>query len=645
MLDGIIFVEKEKCKACSACLQVCETKSISFQDGKSDIINESCLNCGLCVLICSRGARKYRSSLEKVKNLIRAKKTAVILAPSYIIVAKKKYNCTPQQFCSALKKLGFDLVYESSFGADIVTKVYIDYIDRQIKEKGKENTHVITSPCPSLMNYLEKHVPQLIDHFAPILSPMAAQAVLVKHWNKEDTPIVGASPCPAKKSELLDPNLNLFDDVLTFEELITLIDQNNITPASLPETEFDGIQALYGAGFPISGGLTKTLEEFTTGLQLDPLGNDILIVDGENRSIEFLTRMAEDKKMDQNLTGYPVLIDILFCDGCIAGKAMGVKGSLLEHKRIVAAYTQERFAKVNQKGLFKSHQGYKFLVKNTVNAPEFKTWINTVFKLVNENKFYRTWNNKYYKKLVPSEPELKAILADDGKYNKEDELNCRACGYLTCRDRAVACYNGENIRGGCLVHQKEVAEQLHAQAVKVNHLVYDNTEALVATMNEIVQANQNNADMSSRLLSNVEKQADEIQCLQENINKVIEIFNYFKDMADSIAVIAEQTKLLSLNAQIEAARAGDSGRGFAVVAGEVGKLSIETFEKVKSVNQYAQHVANIQMELDKLINNLVEESDQVKEMANSQAAVAQQIAASSQEMFAAAENLKSIAAR
>lgn len=642
MLGNVIFAEKEKCTECSACLQVCETKSIRFENGKAEIIKDSCLNCGLCIKVCSKGAKSYLRSLERVRNLVARKGGALVLAPSYVVVAKKRYNCTPEQFCSALKKLGFSLIYESSFGADVVTKVYIDYVTKLVQSKGKENSHVITSPCPSLMNYIEKHVPELVEEFAPVLSPMAAQAVLAKHWHGKDIPVIGASPCPAKKSELMDESLGLFEDVVTFEELCEWIDLQNIRPASLGASEFDGIQALYGAGFPISGGLAKTLEQFSSGLEINPIGSDILVIEGEHRSLEFLKQMALDKRKDRNLKGYPLLIDILYCDGCIVGKAMGVNNNYLENKKIVADYTQRRFKKHKERRLLKKYKGYAFLAKNTVEAPDFKRWIEAVEQLVKNNQFTRPWTNRKYTKNHPNENELKAILAEDGKYSLADELNCRACGYKTCRDRAIAVYNGENIPGGCIIHQKELAHRLHNEAKRVNDTVLDNTEALILTINEIVKGNQSNAEMSSSLLASIEVHGEEIGHLKNKINHVIQTLGYFTDMSDSIANIADQTKMLSLNAQIEAARAGEAGRGFAVVAGEVGKLSAETHEKLKSVNAYKSEVAKNQRELDKLISKLIEDSTQVSELANSSAAVAQEIAASSEELFAATENLKAI---
>ncbi|MBM7855681.1 Na+-translocating ferredoxin:NAD+ oxidoreductase RNF subunit RnfB [Desulfohalotomaculum tongense] len=641
MIDGIVYTEKEKCKECSACLQVCETKSIAFNNGVGEVIKESCINCGLCTTVCSKGAKKYIKGVENVKQLLKRDRCAIVLAPSYVIVAEKKYHCTPEQFCAALKKLGFKLVYESAFGADVVTKVYLDYIDKQIKTKGKENTHVITSPCPSLMNYIEKHTPELIDEFAPILSPMAAQAVLARHWNQGSISIVGASPCVAKKSELLDEKLGLFDEVLTFEELIELIDERKITPAVLNETEFDGIQAFYGAGFPISGGLTKTLELFSDALQINPIGSDVLIIEGESRTIEFLNHMAGRKKAG-SLKGYPTLIDILYCEGCIVGKAMGVECDLLEAKGIVAGYTQKRFEKAQRQGLLRKYKDYKVLVKNTVQAPEFQKWVQTVEELISSNKFTRTWENRLCHKKIPSESEIKAILEQDGKFTKEDELNCRACGYRTCRERAMAVYNGENTPGGCIIYQKEWAQKMRDEAEKTNKVLLENTESLITVIDEIATGNQSNAEMSTKLLNYVESQAEEIKQLRNKLASIIKIFDYFTEITNSISEITGQTKLLSFNAQIEAARAGEAGRGFAVVAEEVGKLSEDTSEKLKNVEDYRRNVAAIQAELNQLIVQLTKESEQVRELANSQAAVAEQIAASSEELYASAENLKTI---
>jgi len=456
MLNGVVYTDTDKCEACSACLRVCRTKSIMIKDGKSKIIEESCINCGACIKACSKGAKKYQSGIDSLDRILEKGKGALILAPSYVIIALKKYSCSPEQFCTGLRKLGFSLVYEASFGADVVTKVYLNYISDLLKMKGRENVHIISSPCPSLMNFMEKHTSALLDEFAPIMSPMAAQAVLVKRWNNDQVNIVGASPCMAKKSELLDPGMGLYEQELTFEELIKLIDERGIIPSNLEESEFDGIQALYGAGFPVSGGLTKALEPFSGEYGFNLLSDDYLIIEGEDRSTNFLKQMASLKTRGVGLSGYPLLMDILYCEGCIMGKSMGVEGDYWENRRIITNYTKRRFVKLKNES--KECQGYSILVKNTVEAPVFQEWLAIVEHLIKENKFSAAWNNLQYYKKTPTEEELRAILESDGKHSQEEELNCGACGYETCRERAIAVVNGENQPGGCIVHVKYKAK-------------------------------------------------------------------------------------------------------------------------------------------------------------------------------------------
>lgn len=455
MLSGIVYTDKDLCQACSACLRVCSTKSIKVQDGKSEIIKESCVACGACVKICSKKAKKYRKSMDNVEQILSFKKAALILAPSYVILAHKKYNSTPEQFCSALKKLGFAQVYEASFGADVVTKVCLDYVAKQLNKKGREKTNLITSPCPSIMNFMEKHTPELLENFLPVLSPMAAQGVIVKNWNKQDVAIIGAAPCITKKSELLDEQLSLFDEELTFEELIDLLEKNNIIPSELEEGEFDGIQPFYGAGFPVSGGLTNAMSLFLKDTDFNPISSDYLIIEGEDRSVSFLENMARKKSGNTGLSGYPLLTDILYCEGCIVGKAMGVLCDYWEARRIIASYTQRRFKNsvsgTGSKDVFITE-------KNTKEAPELKEWLHIVDNLIKENGFLRTWQNKHYERKEPGEDEIKHILEKDGKHTIEDELNCGACGYDSCRSRAKAVYNGENEAGGCIVHIKYEAK-------------------------------------------------------------------------------------------------------------------------------------------------------------------------------------------
>ncbi|MFZ3131200.1 MAG: response regulator [Desulfosporosinus sp.] len=538
MLNGIVYTDKERCQACSACLRVCRTKSIMIKDGKSQIIKESCINCGACLRACSRGVKKYQTGLDAVEKILKKGKAALILAPSYVIVARKRYGCSPEQFCAALRKLGFSQVYEAGFGADIVTKVYQNYITDLLKVKGRENTHVITSPCASLMNFVEKHTPALLAEFAPIMSPLAAQAVLVKHWNHSQVSIVGASPCMAKKSELLDPELGLYEQKITFEELIELIDKHGSTPSTLEESEFDGIQALYGAGFPVSGGLTKTLEQFTNKSDFNILSKDYLIIEGEDESTDFLKRMDNLKTRGGSLADYPLLIDILYCDGCIVGKSLGVEGDFWENRRIISDYTEKRFTKLQQES--KEYKGYSISVKNTAAAPEFEHWFEIVEQLIRENKFTRKWNNMEYHKKEPSPAVFRYILECDGKHTPEDELNCGACGYETCRDRAIAVFNGENQPGGCIVHVKYEAKISLEENKRLQELDHLKSDFLSTVSHELRTPLTSVLGFSINIKKRLEDAVfPQIKTDDKKINRTI------KQIGDNIEIIISESQRLT----------------------------------------------------------------------------------------------------
>ena len=297
--------------------------------------------------------------------------------------------------------------------------------------------------------------------------------------------------------------------------------------------------------------ITVRQNNFSKNLDID--ADDILTLEGEYKSTEFLRQMAEHKKSGK-LYVYPVLIDILYCDGCIAGKAMGIKCDLMEARNIILKYTRERF-KECEEGWIRKYKAYKVVVKNTVEAPEFNKWMSMVEDLIKNHGFKRKWRNMLYKKKIPSEAELIAIMKEDGRDKPENQLNCGACGYKSCRDRAIAVYNGENEPGRCPVHQEEVLEQQRIEAIETKNALLENVESLSTAISEIAKGNQDNAASQAKLLENVEEQVEE---------------------------------------------------------------------------------------LDKITNELVRKTDIVKELTTSQAAVSEQIAASSQELHAAADSLRSI---
>ena len=188
---GIIDFKATKCKHCYKCVRNCEVKAIMIKDGRAEIMADKCILCGKCLQICPQSAKILVSDLELVKDYIKKGVPVVVsLAPSYMGLLKYR---TIGQVKTALKKLGFLDVRETSEGASLVTEEYI----RLLREGTMEN--IITTCCPSVNDLIEIYYPQLIPYLAPVVSPMIAHGKLLKKEYRPETKVVFLGPCIAKK--------------------------------------------------------------------------------------------------------------------------------------------------------------------------------------------------------------------------------------------------------------------------------------------------------------------------------------------------------------------------------------------------------------------------------------------------------------
>ena len=164
------FVEtiKERCRVCYTCVRECPAKAIRISDGQAEIIGERCINCGNCVRVCSQRAKQVIGSIEEVRALLDSgAPTAVCLAPSF---PAEFTDISPERLVGMLRRLGFSKVAEVAAGADLVADAY-----RKLLAKN-DGARYIATTCPAVVTYVERYHPQLVDHLAPIVSPMIATA-------------------------------------------------------------------------------------------------------------------------------------------------------------------------------------------------------------------------------------------------------------------------------------------------------------------------------------------------------------------------------------------------------------------------------------------------------------------------------------
>jgi two-component system NtrC family sensor kinase len=426
---------KERCRACFVCVRECPAKAIRISQGQAEVIPERCIGCGNCFRVCSRNAKEVLSSVNDVEKLIASnRKTAAILAPSFPV---EFTDMNHKELISRIRLLGFNTVHEVAFGADLVAKAY-----RKLLQNNPERRFIATS-CPAIVAYVEKFTPSLVEYLAPIVSPMVAMARVVRKQYSNNCNIVFIGPCIAKKAEEdMDDSPPDVDAILTFAELRTML--NTLpTPAGGNEHEFDPPFAGKGRLFAIARGLLET-----AGIEEDLTSGDIIATDGRDN---FPEAIREFEKSDTPLR----FLEVLSCRGCIMGAGMANKTmSLFERRAAVGRYTRA-------------------MLGDNLSATPLDTFADIPL-----NRTFRAHDQRLPD---PSEERIEDILKRLGKNNLEDELNCGACGYETCRKHAIAILKGIAENEMCLPY---VIDRLK---LTVEQLAESNEE-IAATRSALMQS-------------------------------------------------------------------------------------------------------------------------------------------------------------
>jgi signal transduction histidine kinase len=400
------------------------------------VMPERCVGCGWCVRVCTQKAKQIESGIAETERILQSdRERYAILAPSFPAAFP---HWKPLQLVTALRRLGFDRVLSAGAGADLISARY-----RQLIEQ-RTFTTLISSPCPAVVSYIEKHKPALLLFLAPIVSPMIATGRLIRETMQANAGIVFIGPCIAKKMEKSDRRVSgVIDEVLTFGELQDLLEKMGIQPAELPESEPDEPGDTLGGIFPISGGLLRT-----AALQDDVLSNEIVVCEGADRVGQVLAHV-EEGHVDA------CFLDLLFCQGCIDGPAMPGTASVHLRKTLVADYVRRRVAQQSARP----------------DQPHATIDLS--------RKFTREAITLPY----PSEEEISQIFRQINKHKAEDELNCGACGYASCREKAIAVFQRRAELEMCLPYMIDRLEEMNRELLEAQERLI--RSARLASMGEV----------------------------------------------------------------------------------------------------------------------------------------------------------------
>ncbi len=420
----IISTDKEKCRQCYACVRNCPVKAIKIENGLAEVIESRCIECGNCLKVCALNAKKVMDNREDVKKLLQGSDpVSLILAPSFAA----SFNLSnPLQMVAAIKALGFYDVWPASLGAQLLIPAYQELLNR--------DKLVISSPCPAVVNMVEKHFSSLLPFLAPLVSPMVATATYVRSI-APGRKMVFAGPCIAKKGEAQLYN-DLIQYALTFTELQALLDEHSVDIEACPPESLAGPLPYYGRLIPFSGGLSKMVK-----VGQDLLETEYMVVDGQTDCYQMLHAIENGQ-----LAGK--FMDMLMCRGCIDGPARVGNEHFYNRKKAVVNY-------INSTPLLERYQG--------------RSAISHISGIALRRKYV----NRQINRPQPEESEIQRILASTGKVSESDLTNCGACGYSSCREKAVAVYEGIAEIEMCLPYLVDKKQKFLAQIDQEMGLIKD----------------------------------------------------------------------------------------------------------------------------------------------------------------------------
>lgn len=614
----------EKCQGCNRCISVCPVITANYSvksTGKQriEVHGENCINCGACFDACEHQARSFYDDTEKFfSDLKRGERISVLLAPAFQANYPREYASV----LGGLKKLGVNHIISVSFGADITTWGYINYLTKNKFEGG------ISQPCPAVVNYIEHYTPELIPKLVPIQSPLMCTAIYARKYMKITDKLAFISPCIAKKSEISDPNTYGYVSYnLTFEHFMKYIRKHQISGKDAKDEVEYGLGSIY----PMPGGLKENVYWFC--------GEELFIrqVEGEKHAYKFL---KDYKKRIAENAPLPFMVDILNCDkGCIYGTGV-------EEEKLISEDTYYQLQEIKKK-CKKNHALTPF--SRHLSPKQRLRLFNLKFAKLNLEDFIRNYTDKsgVTSIRVPRIAELENIFKRMNKLNQADRMiNCGACGYNNCQEMAVAIYNGCNTPGNCIHYIKNEMQLFSSRLEEQNRKILDKNEELsrfigedFETLNrsidEMLRGNNVNAEESNAISIAMVRIAEFCDTLNTSFEGIKVLLQNLESNNANITRIANQTNLLSLNAAVEASRSGEAGKGFAVVADEIKTLS-------QSSRAMADESDLNRTEIVKAIKMLMEEAIELTQAIGDINDRLTNLAASTEEIVAEADVVKNI---
>ncbi len=410
-----VVLNDDRCVGCTSCLKICPTEAIRLREGKARIIGEKCIDCGECIRICPNHAK---SAVTDNLDIIKKYKYTIAI-PSLVLYGQFPGNVGINEMLAAIKKVGFDEVFEASVGTEMITNV----IKNHILKNPDIKRPIINATCPAILRLIQIRFPELLPNVADIETPMEIAARLAKIDAVKKTGlsiaeigVIFISPCTARMTSVTNPlgiEKSYIDGVLSMKAVYGDI-LRNISSSKVENISKSTKESLL---WPLVGG------------QGEPLGiENYLAVDGIHEVIKVLEEIEMDK-----LDGLEFFEGMACIGGCVGGPLT------IENPHI---------AKNRMKALSKG------LSSSNVCEEEIKAQIEM-------------YNDGLIRLTEKIEPRAIMRLDDDiSKSMRKMEMikemlkylpgiDCGVCGAPTCRAFAEDIVKGENQKAFCIVKTME----------------------------------------------------------------------------------------------------------------------------------------------------------------------------------------------
>ncbi len=396
-----IVRDPNKCILCGACVRACSefqghsvlgfanrgSKTVVQPIAGKHLSEVDCVYCGQCQAVCPTGALTIKNDIDKVWEIVtdKNKKTAVQMAPSVRVALGEEFGLKPGEnvigkLNAALRKIGFDLIFDTNFSADLtIMEEATEFIGRL---KSGENLPLFTSCCPAWVRYLETQHPELLNHLSSCKSPQGMLSPVIKElvpkyfqgFTKENLYVISIMPCTAKKAEAKRPQLTRdgrpeTDYVLTTQEIARMIKSAGLDLATLepepndsPFGQYTGAGTIFGASGGVAEAAVRTAYEFVTGETLENLDfkplrgvdkssrtKDATVdIKGTQVKVRVVSTLKEaEKSLKEILDGKAEfqLLEVMACPGgCIngGGQPRSCNDSKIKEERAEGLYKEDR---------------------------------------------------------------------------------------------------------------------------------------------------------------------------------------------------------------------------------------------------------------------------------------------------------------